>query len=112
MKAVTPTHVPRPLARNPENDKVTRASGVSSMVEAGQMYLPLQAPWLEEFEHELLAFPNARHDDQVDALSQLLERVRQKASRRDLPLVAPEVPDPTDWSEEDSLYGIDPWLDE
>jgi predicted phage terminase large subunit-like protein len=112
MKAETLPHIPRPLARNPENDKVPRASGVSSMVEAGQMFLPTHAPWLEEFEHELLAFPNARHDDQVDALSQLLERVRQKASRRDLPLVAPEVPNPMDWSEEDYLDGIDPFLGE
>ncbi|MEM7781077.1 MAG: hypothetical protein AAF697_11870 [Pseudomonadota bacterium] len=82
------------------------------MVEAGQILLPTQAPWLEDFEHELLAFPNARHDDQVDALSLLLERVRQKASRRDSPLVAPEIPDPMDYSEEDYLGGIDPWLGE
>ena len=36
--------------------------------------MPKDAPWLDEFLHELLGFPNARHDDQVDAFSQLLRR--------------------------------------
>jgi predicted phage terminase large subunit-like protein len=67
-----PTGVPRPVARKPEADKRTRLAGVSAMIEAGQVLLPADAPWLAEFKHELLAFPSCRHDDQVDALSQLL----------------------------------------
>lgn len=35
----------------------------------GQVWLPTDAPWLGDLERELLAFPNGRHDDQVDALS-------------------------------------------
>jgi predicted phage terminase large subunit-like protein len=34
--------------------------------------VPVQAPWLSEFRRELSTFPNARHDDQVDALTQFL----------------------------------------
>lgn len=73
--------VPRPISRNPESDKFTRAAGVSSMVEAGQLYLPDEAHWLANFKKELLAFPSSRHDDQVDALSQLLEWARTYSSR-------------------------------
>lgn len=73
--------VPNPLSRNPESDKFTRAAGVSSMVEAGQLYLPEEAHWLADFKKEFLAFPSSRHDDQVDALSQLLEWARTFASR-------------------------------
>ncbi len=73
--------VPSPISRNPEADKFTRAAGVSSMVEAGQLYLPEDAHWLVDFKKELLAFPSSRHDDQVDALSQLLEWARTHASR-------------------------------
>lgn len=62
----------------PEKDKVTRASGVSALVEAGRLFLPTQAPWLTDFESELLTFPNAPHDDQVDALSQFLNWIRGK----------------------------------
>ena len=39
---------------------------------AGQVYLPERAPWLAEFEAELFAFPNGKHDDQVDTVSQVL----------------------------------------
>jgi hypothetical protein len=43
-------------------------------IEAGAVLLPSRAAWLDEFRRELLEFPNGRHDDQVDALSQGLQR--------------------------------------
>ena len=69
--------VPNPIARNPELDKYSRAAGVSSMVEAGQVFVLAEAHWLADFRSELLAFPNCRHDDQVDALAQLLDWTRR-----------------------------------
>lgn len=81
--------VPNPIARNPEADKFTRAAGVSSMVEAGQLYLPEEAHWLADFKKELLAFPSSRHDDQVDALSQLLEWARTHARRARVSTIGP-----------------------
>ena len=48
--------------------------GANARFEAGQVFLPKEAPWLSEFLHELLAFPNARHDDQIDSVSQFLKR--------------------------------------
>ena len=54
----------------------SRAMGVSAMIEAGRVHLPAEAAWLAEFKSELLGFPNTRHDDQVDALTQLLDWVR------------------------------------
>ena len=48
------------------------------MIEAGQLLLPSEAHWLGEFKSELLSFPSCRYDDQVDALSQLLVRVRNQ----------------------------------
>jgi hypothetical protein len=35
--------------------------------------LPIDAPWLADFENELLAFPSGRYDDQVDALLLFLD---------------------------------------
>lgn len=72
LKHDAPPGVPRPIAIKPEGDKISRASGVSAKIEAGGLLLPKDAPWLDLFERELLGFPNARHDDQVDALTQLL----------------------------------------
>jgi predicted phage terminase large subunit-like protein len=68
--------VPSPIARRPETDKLSRAMGVSAMIEAGRVHLPAEATWLAEFKSELLGFPNTRFDDQVDALSQLLDWAR------------------------------------
>ncbi|GHB05450.1 hypothetical protein GCM10009069_29810 [Algimonas arctica] len=82
IRAGSERGVPNPIARTPEADKFTRAAGVSSMVEAGQLFLPEEAHWLAGFKKELLAFPSSRHDDQVDAFSQLLEWSRTAWKRR------------------------------
>src|SRR5262249_51824354 len=60
------------VAIKPEQDKRTRMAIQSAKFESGRVFLPNRAPWLADFEHELFAFPNGRHDDQVDALSQAL----------------------------------------
>jgi predicted phage terminase large subunit-like protein len=69
------THLPI-IARNPKSDKITRFAAVSALIEAGRVELPEQAPWLADFEAELFAFPNAPHDDQVDAFTQYLDWLR------------------------------------
>ncbi len=81
LRSTAPDRVPRPLPQKPEGDKISRLAGVSAMIEAGQLLLPTDAPWLAAFKSELLGFPNARHDDQVDALSQLLAHVRTQVNR-------------------------------
>lgn len=55
---------------DPYGDKVSRALAVQPRVEAGQVWLPAAAPWLDEWRHELRVFPNGRNDDRVDAFSQ------------------------------------------
>jgi hypothetical protein len=47
-------------------------------LEAGSLSLPKDAPWLVDFLQEFLAFPKARHDDQMDALSQFLQWVASR----------------------------------
>jgi predicted phage terminase large subunit-like protein len=62
-----PVHGNRPVG-----DKVVRMSAQTARIEEGRVFLPESAPWLEEFRSEILAFPNGRHDDQVDSLAQAL----------------------------------------
>lgn len=57
---------------NPRDDKVTRAAQASVMAEGGRVYLPEEALWLADFEHELASFPAASHDDQADSMAQAL----------------------------------------
>jgi len=60
------------IAVKPEHDKRTRMAIQSVKFETGQALLPRQAPGLAELEVELFAFPQSRHDDQVDSISQAL----------------------------------------
>jgi hypothetical protein len=60
-----------------DSDKVTRATAVTPLVEAGKVFLPEDAPWLAVFLEEVSSFPAAPHDDMVDALSQALNFARE-----------------------------------
>jgi len=67
-----------------DKDKVARAHAATPLCEAGRVFLPNdgEAPWLGEFLSELLAFPNAEHDDQVDAFVHGLNRLKEVGSVR------------------------------
>jgi predicted phage terminase large subunit-like protein len=75
----------------PEGGKEPRARAVTPQIEAGNVYLPVgaiptptgyTATPTEAFIEECAAFPNGAHDDQVDAMSQALHRLRHIASKR------------------------------
>lgn len=66
----------RPIGITPEADKVTRMGDQTGCIEARQVHLPEEAPWLDDFKVEVLAFPHGKYDDQVDSMSQFLKWVR------------------------------------
>ncbi|MHC4933939.1 MAG: phage terminase large subunit, partial [Planctomycetota bacterium] len=79
----------RPIAVKPDGDKIVRLEGQSAVIEAGHVILPEEAPWLGDFEVELLAFPFGRYDDQVDSLSQFLTWAAKQHRRVQLVAAAP-----------------------
>ena len=70
------------IAIEPHGSKLARASAVSPYIEGGNVYLPdpLTTPWVATFVEECAGFPNAAHDDQVDMLTQGLDRLMLHAS--------------------------------
>ncbi len=44
----------------------------AAKLENGSVLIPEQAPWLDDFQDEILQFPDGRYDDQVDSMSQYL----------------------------------------
>lgn len=66
------------VACKPKDSKIVRLSSVSQYFESGLVWLPNDALWLAAFEAELLGFPAARYDDQVDSVSQYLGWVRDR----------------------------------
>jgi predicted phage terminase large subunit-like protein len=63
------------LGYRPKLDKEVRFGAQGAKLETGKFFLPASASWLPAFKRELLGFPNARHDDQADSVSQFLEWV-------------------------------------
>ncbi len=47
-----------------------RMSAQSAKIEVGYVLLPERAPWLQDFQTEILQFPHGRHNEQVASLSQ------------------------------------------
>lgn len=67
---------------DPVGDKVMRLAAVTPLIEGGSVHLPQSASWLEDFLAEVKAFPAARHDDQIDSLSQALIWIREEYRSR------------------------------
>jgi predicted phage terminase large subunit-like protein len=71
------TTLPGIVAVDPKGGKFSRASACSGFFEAGNVFIPEPTmpgyQWVGElFLPEVLSFPRAKHDDQVDAMTQAL----------------------------------------
>jgi predicted phage terminase large subunit-like protein len=67
--------IPGLIEIEPEGGKVARVSAVSPDIEAGNVWLPKDAKFTNDFVEECSSFPNGAHDDCVDAMSQALTRL-------------------------------------
>ena len=56
----------------PREGKQERMMAQVERLYEGFAKFPREAPWLDDLRHEMLAFPEGRHDDQVDSISQFL----------------------------------------
>ncbi|MFC2153340.1 phage terminase large subunit, partial [Actinomycetota bacterium] len=65
----------------PQGNKLARSVAASDMMQRGHIAFPMTAPWLDTLHGELLAFPNGRHDDIVDALSYAAQHAQTKRRR-------------------------------
>jgi predicted phage terminase large subunit-like protein len=91
LKTSPPPGLNRPIGVKPEGGKSDRMESQTAKIEAGQVHLCVDAPWLDVFLAELLAFPYGRYDDQVDSVSQFLTWWQRNRFRYDVPIVVPYV---------------------
>jgi predicted phage terminase large subunit-like protein len=98
------------IAVNPEGGKIARAAAVSPQIESGNVYLPHPAiaPWVQDLIEECAAFPCAAHDDQVDALTQALNRLHGVSRRiytvQESEIAVDPIPIPAHWP---CVFGMD-----
>lgn len=79
-------------------DKAIRAQSIRGRMALDGLYVPVDAPWYEQFVSELLTFPAGKNDDQVDMLGligQLLDRMFVPTKPEDK-----KKAEPLDWFEE------------
>jgi predicted phage terminase large subunit-like protein len=88
--------VVRPIAIRPQLAKAERMAAQSASIEAGQVWLPTNKSWLDEFIKEVQVFPSGRHDDQVDSMSQFLEWI-EKSTQFDAPIAIASIPRQSPW---------------
>lgn len=72
------------VAVNPEGGKEVRAQAVTPDIEAGNVYLPDPSicSWTHDFIEECSNFPNGKNDDQVDSMTQALNRLNSNNNFR------------------------------
>ncbi len=85
----------------PDRDKVSRVYAASPMLESGRVWIPNNKKWSEDLLEELLRFPNAAHDDQVDAMTMAIHYMKESWH-----LAHPEDPD---WSDEPRKKKVAYW---
>lgn len=74
--------VPNP----PKGDKSVRARAyIAPNAEPGHVRMPADAPWVPALLDELAGFPTWAHDDQVDAMSQALQRLAKGGAKASAP---------------------------
>jgi predicted phage terminase large subunit-like protein len=72
--------VPGLIGFKPEKSKQSRASAIIPIVEAGNVFLPASAPWLDAFVNEFSLFPASKNDDQVDGLTMAINYMSQRSA--------------------------------
>lgn len=100
--------IPGVIPITPLGGKAARVNAVSPAIESGHVYLPLGAPWLEDFLRQWSEFPAGKHDDMVDAASQCLNRMIYSRGFLDLP-PANEKELAMQQREQDAFLGAELW---
>jgi len=72
--------VPGLIGYKPEKSKESRAAAIVPVVEAGNVFLPASATWLDAFINEFSLFPGSKNDDQVDALTMAINYMNQRTA--------------------------------
>jgi predicted phage terminase large subunit-like protein len=99
------SQIPGLIAVTPLGSKEARAAAVAPLIEAGNVHLPAQASWLEDFLSEWQFFPAGKNDDIVDSSTLAISQLSAKTEPTDwMPI---SISGPSLWDDGGSQT---PWL--
>lgn len=75
-----------------DRDKISRGHDAAPFVEAGNVLLPEDAPWLSDFISEAEKFPSGAHDDQLDPMFDAIAHVQRNPSMVHAPAQVTPIP--------------------
>lgn len=67
--------IPGIIPVDDKGGKIARASAMSGYLESGHLFIPKNAPFVNDFLDECSAFPDSVNSDQVDAMSQAINHM-------------------------------------
>lgn len=76
------------VAVEPRESKYARAEAVADIQQEGHFFLPKKTGWVYEYINEFATFPNGAHDDDVDCMTQALNKLRKYRRRRKFSKIA------------------------
>lgn len=89
------------VAVEPKESKYARAEAVAYIQQDGHIFLPKKTGWVYELINEFATFPNGAHDDEVDCMTQALNKLRKYRKR-----ILPKVNiDPFGWGIKEETRG-------
>ncbi len=68
---------------SPKDSKVIRANSITPLCESRRVKF-VNGPYIQKFKDQLIAFPNAAHDDMTDVLVHAVQRLLQKSGNPDM----------------------------
>jgi predicted phage terminase large subunit-like protein len=63
----------------PTESKVQRALAIEPFISAGNIYIPAEADWVDDFILECRQFPMGKHDDAVDTMTQAVTHLAKNS---------------------------------
>lgn len=78
------------VAHKIDRDKVARAYSVTPMIEGGRVYLPEWGSWIDDYIANMASFPQAEHDDDVDATTVGLNYLKSQLTTNVLDMARPK----------------------
>lgn len=88
----------------PDKNKVARAETAVALTEQGRLWMPSNAPWLDDYLDEMTMFPSGDHDDMVDVTAYAASELVKRQVRGKHHMKPPQTQDEIVWDKIQKMH--------